>query len=116
MAEVFRGLLPAFFAAAYRTSVCSADAFRQLTGLLHLWRDRGIYPAAFVQDVEAQMLAIVRCCHPSAQPGPWSPFAELVGARLLTPAVAHREGLTPVHTNVYSGSRLVIRVCVTVAG
>ena len=60
MAEVFRPLVPAFFTAAYRTSMCSAEAFGQLMSLLQLWRDRGIYDHALVHDTEAQMLAIVR--------------------------------------------------------
>jgi CID domain len=61
MAAVFRNLLPAFFVHAYRTSQCSADAFAQLAGLLDLWVSRGIYPAAVIEAIKAEMLAVVRC-------------------------------------------------------
>jgi hypothetical protein len=59
MADVFRELVPAFFVAAYRTSRCSADAFSQLCSLLDLWKNREVYDATLVENVKAQMLAVV---------------------------------------------------------
>lgn len=68
--EVFRPQLPVMFPIAYRASGCTPDAFGQLSRLLDLWQERGMYDAPCIDAVKRHMATAAPSVgqHPAVHP------------------------------------------------